>query len=424
MDSNDQDDLVHAHAEESAETSGEDLPLIELERLLARPPSKRKRLMQMGVVIALLGVAALTLRSVILPAPVVPPPPTPTVFVSSPSLVIESNLTFGTLIINGKRQSGPAPFLAAVHGDAYAITLEAPPFRPVSCQFTLSRLPTADYFPSGACSGLKARSSDGLGVMTIQGVTGFPTYALFLAVTMDDLPPAQQHQVTNLLQQVLSTRQEISVPAQAAIATRAAVDGTVLSQRLETPLQATASVSLWPPQLSLPAPDCPEQICPVESGPQFMGELSGSVWGISVPLALRWQFAMPSGVLVSDVTFPTAVYVVPFLFYATKTGWQVTKEAQVMAPALTTELEGAICQVGMQLALLQLGKGWQPDGVYDHGVNGCRLIFLRQQDASPALFSALVLWRFGVLLALDNGTHQLLPTLPVASADDILAVGG
>ncbi|HEY7349980.1 MAG TPA: hypothetical protein VH599_16805 [Ktedonobacterales bacterium] len=417
------DDPTNLSAEDSA---GEPLPLIELETLLARPPSRRKRLAQLGLVVAMLVVAAFTLRSVIVPAPSVASTPTPTLFVSSPSLVIESNLAFGTVTINGKRQDSAAPLLVAAHGDDYTITLAAPPFRPVSCHFTLSRLPTMGYFPPGACSGLKAGSAPGksLGVMTVHGVTGFPSYALFLGVSWDDLLPDQQGQVAALLRQVLSTQSKLTIPAHAAIATRASANGTITSQRTAAPLQATTSLF---PRASLTDPYhqfCQAQVCPVSSGPQFMAELHGPVWGIYVALALRWQFRSASGGVVSDVTYPTAGYANLFLSYSSANGWQMAEGPPMLAPSLPDQLALLPCEIGMALMQARFGDAWQISDLGAYGVQGCSLGFQRQQamgQQEPA--RAHILWRFGVLLAADALTHALFPDLPVASPAEIAAPG-
>ena len=54
----------------------------------------------------------------------------------------------------------------------------------------------------------------------------------------------------------------------------------------------------------------------------------------------------------------------------------------------------------------------------NNGVEGC-LISLQVNDSD-----GLFLWRFGVLLAADDGAHAMLPDLPIALPEAIAAVSG
>ena len=42
---------------------------------------------------------------------------------------------------------------------------------------------------------------------------------------------------------------------------------------------------------------------------------------------------------------------------------------------------------------------------------------------SNGIYQGKLLWRFGVLLAGDDSSHALLPSLPLAPAEEIAAVG-
>ena len=87
---------------------GDDLPLMELETILNRPPSPRKRLAQIGVVLVAAVVLIMFWGRVLPGKPAVPAKmPEPT---AAPlALLIESTVNFGTLTINGIKQPGPLP---------------------------------------------------------------------------------------------------------------------------------------------------------------------------------------------------------------------------------------------------------------------------------------------------------------------------
>jgi hypothetical protein len=57
--------------------------------------------------------------------------------------------------------------------------------------------------------------------------------------------------------------------------------------------------------------------------------------------------------------------------------------------------------------------------LHDNGLEGCELALQTAQGANAGHF----VWRFGVLLAADRPAHTLLPSLPLAPASELAAVG-
>src|SRR5690242_751396 len=88
-----------------------DLPQSDLEPPGPRPPSRRKRGTQLGVVIAAVGVGALLRRGVIAPSGSAPGGPAPTSQATTPprTMLISSTINFGTVSLDGRRQRGSVP---------------------------------------------------------------------------------------------------------------------------------------------------------------------------------------------------------------------------------------------------------------------------------------------------------------------------
>ena len=102
-----------------------------LETVLARTPSRRRQALRFATLAAVLMVLSALLLRQYHAAQTVLPPSAPT----RPGVVtvIESNTTWGTLSVNGRRLPGPPPQTVTLHGADNAITLDAPPFAPVTC---------------------------------------------------------------------------------------------------------------------------------------------------------------------------------------------------------------------------------------------------------------------------------------------------
>ncbi len=108
---------------------------IDAEDLIQRRASPRKRAIQIGTALALALVIVLVLHSAI---PQVNRPtvaaPAPTALNSPRMVAILSNVTYGTVTINGKRQSGHMPFVFTPGATPVLVTFDAPPFAPQTCR--------------------------------------------------------------------------------------------------------------------------------------------------------------------------------------------------------------------------------------------------------------------------------------------------
>ncbi|HEY7349427.1 MAG TPA: hypothetical protein VH599_14020 [Ktedonobacterales bacterium] len=387
--------------------AGEQLPLIELETLLNRPLSRRKRLVQIGLMLAALVVVVVTFWNVA--APNTPPgqpvrlqPTSP-----PPTLTIFSNVNYGALTINGQPISS-SPLSIKMHSQPpYTVTLDAPPFRPLSCSFPP---PSPDpRYSFMACS-----ASDGF-TMNQQTVS-----TLEMLFTLADLPPDQQQQINTLIPRAVTAQRTITAPARSLIATGLAPYGAITSRRLTGPLAATAFL-VPVRQDSQRGNFCQGFICLAPGGFLPNASLNGQFWEVATPVALRWRFTGASGQVVSDVTFPVGSILTLDLSYDAATGWQVG----LLSPAqLSQHLAQLACLTGVNVLggeaqRLNNQAYWNITTLHDQGIEGCEL-GLQLDTADQGHF----VWRFGVLLAADAKAHSLLPALPIASPTDLAAVGG
>ena len=389
------------------------LPLIDLEAEGQRPPSRRKRAAQISLALAAAAVVLVTFWRVAFPAKPAPPAPKP---LPPPLLLISSNVNYGLLTINGKRQQVKLPFLFQAQNIAYTITLEPVPLRARSCRFSFTN------------SGLNAAPSDScfIGPASYQLPNGTPapagrSFVLDLSFTADDLPPGHADQIATLLSEQSVTAQAIAVPAGSYYATGITPDGVVSSQRAATALQGTA---IRAPNLDSAQRSCGQRICSTYIDWSSLSQLSGQVWAISLPEALRWQFATLSGDIVSDVRYPTADFSQVFLTYTAATGWRVEPEA--ITPTLTPldQVGNLNCVTGttlaQQLLQQQLEQHWSLENTHYQQVAGCEIAL---RDSSDIVRGKLI-WRFGVLLAGDEAAQAMLPDLPLAPPEEIAALEG
>lgn len=394
------DDLP-ATSEEQSEEPGEQLPLIELDTLLTRPPSWRKRLAQVALVLLVAALALAALRSVLLSSPA----PADNAAVPQVAATLLSNVNFGTLTINGEKLAGPPPLTIRLPVKGVTVvTLNAPPFRPQTCRFTDLTTPLND--PNHCQLTYEEPSTP-----TTRGApAGGFTVGVF--VLLDDLPAAQQSQALAAMSQPLSAPQQTTVHPGEYFATSYRYEDQITSQRATAPLVARASFE--PSQVPGPilAPGCSAGgICPLWHGPVPASAATRHTWGLTFTEALRWQFSDAAGGVQADVSIPSTI-IISVLLADDATGWQVAGFNVFIGNSLD-----AVCQVGV--AMLDFRLSGDVTILRDQGVEGCEL-HVQVNGVDEGRY----LWRFGVLLAADALARASQPGLPVAPASEVGAVGG
>lgn len=395
--------------------SGEDLPLIELETLLSRPPSRRKRLAQIGFVLVAVVVLAAFWRSIAPDKPVPAAPAlAPTPAASPPMLLILSNINYGSATVNGKKQPGQLPMLVPLRGDTYNITLNAQPFLPKSCRIRLSQPGSPDNNP---CLVHPTPPND---FVTYNDIAVAPAFVLEISLTLNDLPPAQQHALTAMLAQALTYRQDLTVPAGSFIAASVLPSGQITSQRVAAPVRASATVAPFTPQRQDVGLPCAGFICTggFETQSASTGAYLSNFWNILVSVALRWRFSDPSGMVKNDVQFQSGNTLSLALSYHPAQGWSIYPAS----PAVDTsnnQVTDTFCSTGESILgqFVQTGSSITIGTSHDQGAQGCEMVL----DVN-AIDQGLYLWRFGVLLAADKQARAAHPELPVAPPDEIAAV--
>jgi hypothetical protein len=387
-----------------------ELSLIELETILNQPPSWRKRLTRLGLLLAAAGIALALVWSTFGPdTSSVPLPVT-----LSPLLLILSNVNYGTITINGKQQPGQVPMVISLHSNtSYTldITLNAPPFLPRSCHVQLSEDGFA-HSDTPHCNTSTATPDESLNAPTINGGKVLPAFEVDFPLTLNDLPSDQQSQVTRLLTQTLTNQQEIPVPAGSYFAVGVDAAGKITSQRASESLRASASVVPFAPRQNQYAGPCAAFICVGGFETHTASSSYDDVWNILVVIAPRWRFTSATGVAISDVQF-TLENSVPFLLsYDEASGWDITSGLD------DNQLANTFCLTGQNILEQLTTSGSVSTGAsHDRGAAGCELVL----DVN-AVDQGLYLWRFGVLLTVDARARAAHPELPVAPPDEVAAV--
>jgi hypothetical protein len=405
------------HPDDSGQPPEEDaaderLPLIELETVLNRPPSLRKRLIEIGLALLAGAVMLAAFWGVFFPKQPAAPKAGVEPSQGPTTLVITSNVGYGTVAINGVPQHGSLPLVLDMSDPPpYSVKVTAPPFRPGLCTIGAK----ANY-PLGA----GGNCSEGSGYGYLNNGEKKPGIFLGVVFTAADLPLDLQSQVANLFPQVATFDQHVSIPAQSYVATSATPTGEVGIQRTAQALHGTATFA--PSTLfNQPLYICQDFLCFDSSG-QYFYPPGGKYWEIEVPVALNWRFTSATGEVVSDVSLPFAQLLTLFLVYSQAQGWQMLSMNGLTS--INNQLAGVNCFTGATVMQLQAARqlnseGWDASILVNHGVQGC-LLELLQNRAGMGQF----LWRFGVLLAADAQAHTLLPSLPIAPPDEIAAVSG
>jgi hypothetical protein len=417
-----QQEVLMEHEQEDQMPSSDDeqvadnLPLVEVEALEGRLPSRRKRMMQLSLALGAVMAALVVFRGVFLV--VQPPAPAPTSNPPLPPLALfASNVTFGAMQINGRTFAKP-PVLIPVPQDAYSVTLAALPFRPVTCHITNLHLPEPDIGSDAHCQIAKGS----FGSLTLNGITGTPTFLISISLGLDDLPPDQQATARSVIgAQVFSLHQQTTVPAGDYYATAVDQSGSITSQRATRPLQAEASlVSRAGLQGKEPFSCRNDLVCAGPVDPRFLTPSSGKHdWLVQIVSALHWRFTTDTGQVMGEATYLFYSSTYRYLSYDAVNGWMVDEVAsQILAGQ--NELGNANCQAGIEVSQsLPQGTGVGFNYNSDSSIQGCFLLL-----GGGSTGQGQLLWRFGVLLAVDQQAHSSFPTLPLAPKQEIAAVEG
>lgn len=399
-------------------------PAEELEDLLARPVTRRRKVMRgiaalvaVAAVLLLLGIPTLNSRR----QADMRAHATETASAVTTSLTVTSNLTVGRLALDGKTQPGRVPQRVVLHQGRHTITLVAPPFHVDACRISVS----------SALGGANLRVEASPGGPPPCSLADAST--LIIPVTGANLPEGLQQSARALIGQTLAQlpARMVAVPRGHAYATRLDAHGQPLSQRATSPL--TATISYTPRDTSAddavlaeiaPLP-CASALCASTWALNYTHELAQAAWYIEVPVVEQWRFVSDAGQQVGTLQAGANNTVAGALTYDPSSGWQVGIAAPgtPFAEPFVPESEVDPCGAGMSLLTWMLrGK----DNVFVAGaqagrdpLQGCVVTVINQSGG----FGQFV-WRFGALLAADEQAHALFPTLLMALPAEVKAAGG
>ena len=364
--------------------------------------------------LALLVVMALVAGLVVHSLPVAPGRSqagmaTPTPVPLGPILLL-SNVSYGTVTLNGAPLAGSPPLIATFRRGLNTITLTAPPFRPRTCHVQWPGRQT-----DGGCDLPQTGGAS-------RSVGGRPVSAVLIVVLpfgLGDLPDAAQAlaAATDALQ---SAPPQTSVPAGEYIATGQDANGAVISRSTDVPLRAellAAATTLG----YVGDVFCGDTGC--APGVPLGNTTGQPEWLVTADVTIRWQFSSGSGVVASSAPWSTQLPASLLLTYDAQQGWSVDQSGtqQLAGFGLPAALAQTVCNV--DISVLSSAAQQQGDTVLtpvsQNPLEGCAFDLQSAQGASAGRF----VWRFGVLLAAEGPAHALLPALPIAPASALAAVG-
>jgi hypothetical protein len=331
------------------------------------------------------------------------------------SLTITSNVSRGYLTFNGSKSSDLLSFPTEVHPrqGKNSITLLSPPFRAITCQFSWPNVPSNQ----GVCS---YRSLQG-GQLLHPASTD---QTLAISLSLSDLPDSFQEQAKQKITSSFSLlSQQTRVPAGQYYAVGKGPKGNVIAQQAASELTASLTVS---PDFSRVAPlglSGLESTAPDE------------IWYTNVPLTFTWQFKQSSGEVSGTLSQSTGYPV--SLTYQSQGFQTITLGGSPNIPSSTDTSSlwpQFICDALSSQAISDLFQPgdlrahWSTTWQKEQGIEGCLIELTPKDDVltpSPSTITASVpqlLYRFGVLLAVNPQAEALFTSLPMAPAAEIAVV--
>lgn len=392
-----------------------------LEEVLRPRLSSRSRMLRAALLVALVMVVAggLIWRT-IASNPSRPPAfvPDATPAPHSPTVLITSNLGFGEVTVNGKRVGTP-PVVGRLRPGANTITLDAPPFTPQVCTISW---PGAGSDNLACMFGPEQRDR----IATVNGSEVVIGSDLMIGVWGASLDAEQCARAVQVVDDAVRAMVFSSdVPAGAHIA-RGGIgpDQVPLSRVTDAPGTA---------ELTTRVRDLGDRPCAAFQPGGLPGAEEGApqvprAWGVSVAIEQQWTFRIAGeGAAARSSVMEGQLYVTYTAPRDPGSAWTVALVgASTGRAAYQDALTNAMCAPGTEalIEVYQLSRqtpylGWSVETLSADPDKGCLLSLTFGADSSS---QAVFLWRFGVLLATDEASRQLLPGVPLAAPQELAAV--
>lgn len=379
-----------------------DLTTLDLDDAIRRRASPRRRAAQIGAVVALfvvaLGIVAYdVLRAHSPPVAVVPP------------AVLVSNVSFGTVTLNGQRLSSPPPVALPLREGTNRITLSAPPFAARTCQLTWQNNALASI---GDCPA-EGRDSG----VVVGGHLVHPILIVALTFSDYDLPAASLASAREAIAAELAASAQsgrvVLLPGE-SIATGGFFPVQVNTTTASTYMSTTLSFTLPNQAPGGPFPSACNSynqgnvIC---AGAPLIAPASAAEWAVTLNAAYQWTVSDFNGkVVATSMEYPLVPPADMLLDYDGASGWKVDETSLFPTGNLTSTWANKLCGAGADVleASTQAYHGTATI-VQDQGVGGCELLVTLDNG-----HTARFIWRCGVLLADNAQASQLLPGVPLA----------
>jgi hypothetical protein len=334
-------------------------------------------------------------------------------------VVLLSNVSYGTVTLNGRRLAGSPPLALPLADGWNRITFAAAPFTTQSCRIQWS----AQGWVNGDCL---AAGPTFASTVEINGLVVQPALVIVFRLKGSDLPPLVYAGARAVMARQLAAVSAYTrpVPAGEPIAIGGHWPDAIANRPAGPSMHATMTFGLYDDGSGAPrSVACDVALC---AGGLFFTTASASlaaVWNVTPDAYYVWNFAGGSGAHIESLPYPVSPTVTIPLTLEPTFSWQplATPIAGGYPVPMEILLDGTFCDAGIYaLNALTQSRGDVATVVGNDGPDGCVIMLRTQQLQALGRF----LWRWGVLLAADTDAHLALPDLPVASASAIAALGG
>lgn len=338
----------------------------------------------------------------------------------SSTVLVASNVSYGAVTVNGQKQRGPLPVVINLQSGKNTVRFDATPFAPVSCVVVWPQAITSADTPQCALATLSPSRN-----VSVRGKTMLVGGEITFSLGGSSLSPTEcaaalDAIVTSLSSLALTT----IVPTGQHIATGD-------SSQEQVPFDRSAPDGLYArltPQVESYAGGACNRLIPGAAQPSAQNATAlTSFWNVFVPITEDLFFVGQEGANLKPSTSTVGVIQVNLAVPSSGIfGWRVA----VVSPTLDRQIEENLCVSGSQVlaAVYHLtypnGNGYNfnshASSQAAQGIEGCLLDLDVAADNWEA--KATYLWRFGVLMATDKDSHNLLPMLPIASPAELASV--
>lgn len=340
--------------------------------------------------------------------------------------LILSNVSTGTVTLNGRRMAYHDALTIRLAAGANTVVFDAPPFLAQQCLLT---------WPEGSdrdtCHGPDQDSPfyPHPNAIQVNGILLRPDYIIAFPLALPDLPGTQRGQALGLVRQLLAhdvAARRTTVQPGEHYATGVNAQGMTTPATAPVPLAAVPILDL---DMSGTNDGCRDGICATAGSAADLAQPGAGTalrWAVQIPVWIGWQFLSPAGFVIANVRFPQMLTL--SLVFDSARGWQLASPAGSAAASGSGDLraqilyEGCIAGEGMVNQVAPQFNSSQQTYVTGQG---CLIAATGLPASSRApIPNGTFVWRFDVLLAADEATHEQVPGIPVAMPAERATVMG